>query len=268
MKNKFITGLTGVLLLSVSSLSYSGDFLIDDFADPVSGQAATDLDVGAVGLCATANAAPGVTALDPGATFGSGCAISASGSMLGGERDIYVDLVERLPGGSASNANVTVSGGTFSFNLGSQARGTAAITYDGSNDAIKGNVVDGGLGGVDITDAGANTGFLLDVLFADAGFDFLINVWNSDLSANVSGTFTSLGTAASNTRKISFDDAQFGGFDFSSIGALQFVIDPTAGFTSLDLSLDRVSTVPEPTTVAVFGLGLLALGLGRKKRKI
>lgn len=58
-------------------------------------------------------------------------------------------------------------------------------------------------------------------------------------------------------------DAYNGGADFSAVTAIFAVV---SGDVASDLILDEVGVVPEPTTLAIFGLGLLGLGVARRRK--
>lgn len=236
--------------LGLSSVgAYASTISIDDFSDPAHNAVDTSTN-------------PGVTVCSAGSADGSGCFSSVlNANILGGERDIFADLVSRDFG--MNDVEMAVAAGVLSFNVGSGSRGTGTITYDGIDGSNAVNTT--GLGGADLTYAGQSTGFVFDVLHSDAGFHFDINVWDA-MGVLTTANFVSTGTNTPIARTISYADAAFAGFDFTNVGALQFVIDPAAGFTALDLSLDNIKTVSEPAPLLLMSVGLLGLGLVRRKR--
>lgn len=224
----------------------------------------------------TANAADTGTLI----TSGVGGSIGvADATILGGNRDIFVSLLTSASPGIL-NASASVAGGAFNFSTDSQATGRAQIQWDGA-DAT--NAIDfTGLGGIDITDGGALSQFVLDVIFSDAGFTFEITAYsdavnyttvaiaanphpvpaqtNIDFAAFALPTGSYLGGQVTVT--------QFGtGGDLMNLGALVADIDRLGEKTSLDLSISSATTVPEPSALALIGLGLLGMGAARRKAR-
>jgi len=221
--------------------------------------------------------------------------VSTAGTdIIGLERNIYVELISSTDAANR-NASIGVSSGSLSFSVDSQASGVGQVQWDGVDGSIA--LDETGLGGVDITDAGALNSFALETIQSDLGYEFVVEAY----------------TDAANWTKISFDAHQvlfgtplisyipFAGFtnaalcgaplavlqaidhdlnsitcgtgntapvDFTNLGALQFIIDPFGAAGTLDVSLDSIRTVPEPSVLGLMGAGLLAGGLvGRARRK-
>lgn len=212
--------------------------------------------------------------------------------ILGGSRDLFVELLDN--GGVATReASIGVGGGVLDFSTDTLAAGTGTVQWDGNDGSI--NLDPTGLGGVDLTEAGTIFGFAVTTLFSDAGYEFLVNAY-TDATNWTSISFSATGVVAPTTSFIPF--AAFmnpalcgtvnpapgvnsvtcsdgagnpGGFnvvDFTNLGALELVIDPNGGSTSIDLTLEQVATVPEPSVLGLIGAGLLAGGLvARRNRK-
>ncbi|MGF1687607.1 PEP-CTERM sorting domain-containing protein [Photobacterium japonica] len=214
--------------------------VIDDFSDPVLlGNSVNDTTAGGGGV---------------GSTFDSG-------TVLGGERDIFIELLS--PGfNPLSGAVLAVSGGSLTYEAGSGAIATGKIQYDGDdNDA---DVLDAdGLGSEDL--AANGNAFLLDVLDADFGFTFSIEVWSGAGGSSFKNEYVAAGTNVPVTRSFAFSD--FTGVDFTDVSAIEFVINTEglAGQTSIDFTIDAFK-VPEPTSMALFGLGLMGLGYTRRRK--
>ncbi len=213
--------------------------------------------------------------------------------ILGGSRDLYVELVSRAVTSPFSTADLGVGGGALSFSVGTEATGTAVVQWDGNDHSP---LIDTTglqtLGvGIDLTEAGTHTAFGVNTLFADADFLFTITAWTDDdnwtavtLGSHAvglgSGVFSAIGfdsfTNAADCGSldpepgvIAITCGGVGGdqvVDLSNLGALQLVIDPLGSFVSLDLTLDSIETIPEPSTLGLLGLGLVGAGFARRRK--
>lgn len=107
--------------------------------------------------------------------------------------------------------------------------------------------------------------FLLDVLEADLGFSFSIGVWSNGGANSFVKEFNGSGTLVPITRSFAF--SEFTGVDFTSVSAIEVIINTKglAGKTSIDFTIDAIK-VPEPATMAMFGLGLMGLGYTRRRK--
>lgn len=115
---------------------------------------------------------------------------------------------------------------------------------------------------IDITDAGDSVAFYFDVIFADSGFETLVTVTDF-FGGSSTGTLTTAATATDETLYLLFSDF-VGTANFSMVTKIDAVINSPI---SSDLILAEVGTVPEPTTIAVFGLGLIGFAFSRKRAK-
>jgi|GEM_PF-6802956 len=118
---------------------------------------------------------------------------------------------------------------------------------------------------IDLTDGGTATHFYFDILGSDEGFK--LDIFVTDIFDNTShGWITS--------PEVTFDDLiperifmNFNVFtgvaNFSLVKAITAVI--TAPSDS-DLTISEVGTIPEPTTVAILGLGLLGFAASRRRK--
>lgn len=119
---------------------------------------------------------------------------------------------------------------------------------------------------IDLTDAGAANQFYFDVEFIDLGFSVDLTV--TDLLNNVSTvTYTQLTAipASSPTERVyvSFSDFM-GTADFSSVQSIDAEIKTT--IAGADLTISEVGTVPEPTSIALFGLALVGFAFSAKRK--
>lgn len=214
-------------------------------------------------------------------------------TILGGNRDL---IVEKLSDGGIPNnvnrkAEIGVAGGQFDFSTSTQTTGRGQIQWDGQNDVIEG--VDGsglnavGLGGFDLTLGGTVDKFALGIIFSDAGFGFEVTAY-TDAANWTKISLIATDHASPITTYIPFsafeNDFLCGipnpapgvvlitcggtGADLSNLGALVADIDPLGGTVAIDLTLDKVTTIPEPGALALVALGLIGAGVFRRRSKV
>ena len=214
------------------------------------------------------------------------------GTILGGYRELIVEKkADNLSDTSTFPFNdidalikMKVIGGNLNYSTDSGVRGTGIVRWDGATQSLTGGPTQAidvtGLGGVNLGNVLTDQ-FALTTIFSDAGFTFRIEAYTSatqwtavDIVSNQhlvpATTFVPLNAFLS----CGFSDAVVtvmcgsgGAVDFSNVGALQAIIDPLGTQVSLDLTLDQVTVVPEPSGIALVGLALLGLGVTARRRK-
>ena len=216
------------------------------------------------------------------------------GTILGGYRELIIDKKsDGTVGGTNTNRSVTmgVGGGQLDFSTSSLTTGTGIIRWDGITQSASGGAIQAinrnGLGsgplGVNLGNALTDQ-FELTTIFSDGGFTFRIeaytyndfNSWTAvDIVSNQHLVPTVSYVPLNAFLACGFSDAVVtvtcgtsGPVDFSNLGALQAIIDPNGTQTSLDLTLDQVTVVPEPSGIALVGLALLGLGVTARRRKV
>lgn len=196
---------------------------------------------------------------------------AAGDGIIGGFRDLQVTNTANS-GVSADRTELLVDNGILSFSNARNSRGEGVVTYDGDDDATTLNTA--GLGGVNLL-IGDNPRFFFDVP-AD-GFD---NNANANFTAAAYDTF---GNSVSFTENLSAGfnpELAFSmltgdeGFDFSSVGALQFTISTTNTLDNIDGQLngievraDDVAPIPLPASGLLLLAGLGGFGALRRSRK-
>jgi hypothetical protein len=115
-----------------------------------------------------------------------------SGGIIGGCRDLYVQINGAAGDDGLSGVNLGVSAGAINFNSDTGQNGFGIVRWDGAHYDGFATLDYTGLGGVDFTAAG--TFLQVSVLAANVGFPFTINMYTN--AGNwVSTTFLSLAGA-------------------------------------------------------------------------
>ncbi|MBD3676008.1 MAG: PEP-CTERM sorting domain-containing protein [Planctomycetaceae bacterium] len=231
--------LAAAALMAFSSVAQA-DLIIDDFS---SGSQ-------------TLSAAGGATTTE-----------SVAGTMIGGERDSLITnfgsegRVDLDINNSFSGAGMTL------YSESNNTDGKFELVYDGIDNS---SVIDtaSGLGGIDLTQAGANTGILFTGVASDLGTTLTFTVWSSTTD---SSSYTIPVSSGNITSDVFVGFNQFSGTaDFTTVTALRLTGDVALTQNGTDINLTSiVATTPEPASLAIMGLGGLLAGCGvaRRRRK-
>ena len=180
--------------------------------------------------------------------------VGPTGNILGGYRDIFVEIAEKKRNRKRLGSDIFVEDGEASFNNDAYVTGAGRIRWDGDNDSETLNPQ--GLGGIDITQGNLDS-LLMDVIFADLGLNMTFTIY--DMKSNSSSLSRILNSSISTSQEEAFLFQDFvGTADFTNVGAIELGI---SGPESIDAVIGSVrisqsTPVPEPSSI----LGLLAIG--------
>ncbi|MCA9193873.1 MAG: DUF11 domain-containing protein [Planctomycetales bacterium] len=197
--------------------------------------------------------------VDTSVTNPNSSALAAS-EALGGERDLYVELTSGS-GAVTLKANPLTSPGVLEFNSSPTGTGTMFVVYDGG-DADPTTIDQTGLGGIDLTDAGADTALQLQIGADQAGGQVIITIFtDSTHLSTITGNIDNTGGAASEFLILEYADfvnsGASGGADFTNVGAIS--IELVLG--SADGQLDLFQTLSlAPIIVNFANLNPMSIG--------
>jgi len=152
-------------------------------------------------------------------------------------------------------SSVLATNGNLTFSNASGVDAKLELVYDGPGPNV-----------TPLSFASVGSAFYYDTVFSDTGFDITFTVTdttgNSDSLVYVSSAYDSSDFGGDLLRSyIGFD--QFTGVDFMNIASTSILFDTTS---AADFTLAEVGLIPEPTTVAIFGLGLIGFAASRKRK--
>ncbi|MBL4822747.1 MAG: PEP-CTERM sorting domain-containing protein [Colwellia sp.] len=187
---------------------------------------------------------------------------TSSSSLLSG-------VTNTIPAGDVLYTLSTTSTSVLGPNAG--ASSTTGVMYLFNNDGTSNLTLDYsdvGAAPLDITDLGASNTFYFDVEFIDLGFtfDFTVTDFVGAISTVSYDQLVAIPSAAPTERVyVSFSDF-VGSADFANVATISAAI--TGSTAGADLTISEVGTtsIPEPTTIAIFGLALVGFAFSSKRK--
>jgi uncharacterized repeat protein (TIGR01451 family) len=171
---------------------------------------------------------------------GTSAASSLTGTgILYDERDLEIDLTAGIIAGNGISS--VVSDGSFSYAQDATISGHAILQWDGMDGSPTLNTT--GLGGFDLTGAGTQDAFALDVVFDDlpVNLELTVNTNSDDASVAI---LNLAGGISTQTRFVvpysAFSPILGAGADFTNVGAISLRIGSSE--TAPDLVLDSFQT--------------------------
>jgi hypothetical protein len=198
----------------------------------------------------------------PGTTPGVTSLFAASGTAeaIGGERDIYIERTTSNSGAVSMDVSQSLAS-QLSYASAPFTSGNLLLVYDGMDNSSILNPT--GLGGIDITQSGVNTGIFLRSA-SDLGSSITFSIYTDadrwsmltmPIAANPSFAFTDYFATFTTFTNM----GSMGGADFMNVGAISLLLDGSTAGT--DVSIETVvATVPEPgSCLLLFSAGLMLL---------
>lgn len=183
-----------------------------------------------------------------------------SGNIIGGERDVAIDVISGTGFVSAGTLGASAGPGpvgpdgtaTMNFSNSVTVLGQFVLTYDG--------VGTDGLGGADF-----------DTNWDNLAVEFAAVQGSGELTLEVSDTSSSTGSltlpvASAGTLTFPFADAAFTGVDFTAVDSVKFTLDSTEAASDFSIASITREVVPEPSSGLIAVLCIVPfLGLRRRR---
>jgi hypothetical protein len=189
-------------------------------------------------------------------------AVATGANAIGGERNITLNIVTTNP---PNIATVGVAGGTMDYSNDVGIASNIQVLWDGGTDNT---VTPNGFSAVDLTELGVNDVVRITTL-GDFALNAVLTLYSgAGNSATWNFVLPSSGVNVDVDLLFSAPTSTIGTFLATGVTAATLTVD---GVQNADRSIDFIQATstgaPEPATFAIFGAGLAALGLLRRRAK-
>jgi hypothetical protein len=122
---------------------------------------------------------------------------------------------------------------------------------------------------LDLTQGGSFSAFYFDILSSDLGFTIDVTV-GSAAGANTSNYMSASSSVSTYQRELidfsNFSTVAGTGADFTAVDFVNIILTTTSVGSDLTITEFGIASVPEPTTLAIFGLALVGFAFNSKRK--
>ncbi|MCD4825246.1 MAG: PEP-CTERM sorting domain-containing protein [Phycisphaerae bacterium] len=178
------------------------------------------------------------------------------GGVAGVTRLITVTAVGSGSGTIGYSINASLDGQASMYSAGSALTGIWLLRYGYTSGGGEDDLA------IDLTGGGTNTGILFNIHSADSSYDLAVKLTDTDSNHTVTKNLST--NTSPHTVFFDFDD--FTNIDETDVDQIDITL---TGTTDGDYRFNLVSgNTPEPATMALLGVGSLALLFRRRRRSI